>query len=186
MPAPRGPTSARRHAGLLLALATGACAAAPPHPSADAVNTGRIDVRLARLYLDGDEVPRDETKAAYLLSNASAAGDVEAKEMLGRLYVDGRGVRTDDDMATSLFRSAVDGGNVAALTDLGRMLETGRGTKADPESALDYYERGMDAGDPIARANYHRLRKSLDSPPPKPASPPLDRQITKEELKPPA
>src|SRR5271155_5204773 len=103
MPAPRGPTRARRYAGLLLALATGACAA-PPHPNTDAVNTGRIDVRLARLYLEGNEVPRDETKAAYLLSNASAAGDVEAKEMLGRLYVDGHGVRADDDMATSLFR----------------------------------------------------------------------------------
>lgn len=184
MPAPRGPTRAWRHAGLMLALATGACAA-PPHPSSDAVNTGRIDVRLARLYLDGTEVPRDETKAAYLLSNASAVGDIDAKEMLGRLYADGRGVRSDDEMATSLFRSAVDGGNVVALTDLGRMLETGRGTKADPAAALDYYERGMDAGDPIARENYQRLKKSLDSPPPKAVPPPPGRQITSEELKPP-
>lgn len=184
MPAPRGPTRARRCAGLLLALATGACAT-PPHPSADAVNTGRIDVRLARLYLDGIEVPRDETKAAYLLSNASAAGDIEAKEMLGRLYASGRGVRPDNEMATSLFRSAVDGGNVDALNDLGGMLETGRGTKADPQSALDYYERGMDAGDPIARKNYQRLKKSLDSPPPKAVAAHPSRQITAEELKPP-
>lgn len=173
---------ARWSAGLLLVLA--ACAP-PPRPAAD-VDTGRFDLKLAQMYLNGEGVPRDETKAFYLASNASVAGDIDAKELLGRLYAEGRGVKRDDELATNLFRAAVDGGNVAALADLGRMLETGRGTPPDPGSALDFYERGMDAGDPEGRLNYQRLKKSLETPAPKAGPAPATRPITKEELKPPA
>ena len=161
MSAPRGTIRARWCAGLLLALA--ACAA-PPRSAAD-VDTGRFNLKLATMYLEGTGVPRDDAKAAILLSNASAAGDIDAKELLGRLYAEGRGVGRDDALATNLFRDAVAGGNVAALADLGRMIETGRGTVADPRSALKYYERGMDAGDPAARQDYRRLQKSLEQPP---------------------
>jgi TPR repeat protein len=167
--------------GLLLVLS--ACAA-PPRPAAE-VDAGRIDMKLAQMYLNGDGVPRDEAKAFYLVSNASAAGDVDAEELLGRLYAEGRGVRRDDELATNLFRAAVDGGNVPALTDLGQMLEAGRSTPADTGVALDFYERGMDAGDAKARQNYQRLKKVLDAPPPKAAPIQANPKVTKEELKPP-
>jgi len=167
--------------GALLVLS--ACAAAPPPPTDLA--TGRFNLRLAQLYLNGDGVPRDETKAFYLASGAAAAGDIDAKELLGRLYAEGRGVRRDDELATTLFRAAVDGGSVPALTDLGQMVETGRGTEADPESALDYYERGMEANDPKARQNYQRLKKVLETPSPKTAPVPATPAITTEVLKPP-
>lgn len=181
MRAPDRSIHAWRHGVLLLALMTGACAAPPPPNTAD-IDSGHFDVRLARMYLDGNGVPRDETKAAYLLSNASAVGDVDAKEMLARLYAEGRGLKRDDELATSLFRTAVDGGNVAALTDLGRMVETGRGTPPDPESALEFYERGMDAGDPAARENYQRLKKSLETPPAKSVPAAATPQISSEKL----
>ena len=167
--------------GPLLVLS--ACAAAP-RPVAD-VDAGHINIRLAQMYLNGDGVPRDDAKAFYLVSNASAAGDVDAKELLGRLYAEGRGVRRDDELAATLFRAAVDGGSVPALTDLGQMIEAGRGTKADPDAALDYYERGMDADDPKARQNYQRLKKVLETPPPKTAPVPATPAITTEVLKPP-
>ena len=176
-----GTTKGRWGVGLLLVLA--ACAA-PPRTATE-VDTGRFDMKLAQMYLAGDGVPRDETKAFYLASNASAAGDIDAKELLGRLYAEGRGVRRDDELATNLFRAAVDGGNVPALTDLGQMIETGRGTAPDPETALDYYQRGLDAGDPKARQNYQRLKKSLDAPPPKTAPLQAAPAITTEVPKPP-
>ena len=174
-----------RHLGPLLALAVGACAA-PPERSTDDINSGRFDLTLAQMYLDGNKVPHDDTKAAYLLSNASALGDIDAKERLGQLYAAGRGVPRDDELATSLFRVAVDGGNVPALTDLGHMLEAGRGTAADPKSALDFYQRGMAAGDPQARENYQRLKKSLETPPPKMPAATAKPQVTSEPLQPPA
>jgi len=167
--------------GPLLVLS--ACAV-PPRPGIDP-DTARFDLRLAQLYLNGDGVPRDDAKAFYLASDASAGGDANGQELLGRLYAEGRGVRRDDEMATSLFRAAVDGGSVPALTDLGQMIETGRGTKADPKSALDYYERGMEADDPKARQNYQRLKKLLDTPPPKAAPVPDTPKITQEVLEPP-
>ena len=170
--------------GVLLVLASAACSS--PGPSNADIDSGRFDVRLAEMYLDGNGVPRDDAKAAYLLSNASVLGNVDAKEMLGRLYADGRGLRRDDELATSLFRTAVDGGNVAALTDLGHMLETGRGTNADPSAALDFYERGMDAGDPVARENYQRLKKSLNSPKPKQAPAQAGRPVSPGPVAPPA
>ena len=181
MSAPRGTIKARWCAGLLLALA--ACTA-PPRSAAD-VDTGRFDFKLAKMYLDGAGVPRDDAKAAYLLSNASAVGDIDAKELLGRLYAEGRGVGRDEELATNLFRDAVDGGNVAALTDLGQMIETGRGTAANPGSALKYYERGMDAGDPIAGENYRRLQKSLNTPSPKITPADAAPQITTQAPSPP-
>jgi len=168
--------------GLLLVLQ----ACAPEPRSATDIDTGRFDMALAQRYMTGDGVPRDDARAVYLVSNASVAGDIGAKELLGRLYAEGRGTARDDELATNLFRAAVDGGNVPALTDLGRMIETGRGTPADPDSALDYYERGMDAGDPEGRLNYQRLKKLLDAPKPKTAPAPATPTITKQELKPPA
>lgn len=168
--------------GLLLVLQ----ACAPDPRSATDVDTGRFDLSMARRYMTGDGVPRDDTRAFYLVSNASVAGDADAKELLGRLYAEGRGTQRDDELATNLFRVAVDAGNVPALTDLGRMIETGRGTKADPDLALDYYERGMDAGDEDGRLNYQRLKKVLDAPKPKNAPMPATPMITKEPLPPPA
>jgi len=176
-----GTTNGWWRIGPLLVLS--ACAATP-RPAAD-VDTGRINLQLAQLYLNGDGVPRDDVKAFYLVSGASTAGDIDAKELLGRLYAEGRGVRRDDELATSLFRAAVDGGSVPALTDLGQMIEAGRGTKADPDAALDYYERGMDSDDPKARQNYQRLKKVLDMPPPQAAPAPATPAITTEVLKPP-
>jgi hypothetical protein len=176
-----GTMKGRWRVGLLLVLS--ACGA-PPRPVAE-VDAGRIDMKLAQMYLNGDGVPRDETKAFYLASNASATGDIDAEELLGRLYAEGRGVRRDDELATNLFRAAVDGGNVPALTDLGQMIEAGRGTEANAGAALDFYERGMDAGDPKARQNYQRLKKALDTPPPKVTPAQANPTITKEVLKPP-
>jgi TPR repeat protein len=177
MSAPGKTTRAACCAGLLLIL--GACST--PR-SSDDVDSGRFDMRLARMYMDGDGVKRDDAKAFYLVSNASTAGDIEAKDLLGHFYADGRIVTRDDELATNLYRIAVDGGNVMALNDLGQMIETGRGTKADPEQALDYYERGMDAGDENARQNYKRLKKLLDTPPPKPVPEKAAPQITAEPL----
>ncbi|HLZ68143.1 MAG TPA: tetratricopeptide repeat protein [Aliidongia sp.] len=182
MPAPRGTTKASCCAGLLLALA----ACSTPARSVTDIDRGRFDLKLAAMYLDGTGVPRDDSKAAYLLSDASAAGDIDAKGMLGRLYADGRGVGRDDEFAVALFRTAVDGGSVAALTDLGRMIETGRGTPAVPRTALDYYERGMDAGDPIARNNYQRLQKSLELTAPKAKPVEAVPPIVKQDRSPPA
>jgi TPR repeat protein len=181
MPAPGRTIRAAFCVGLLLAL--GACGD-PPRSSAD-VDSGRFDMKLARMYMDGNGVPRDDAKAFYLLSNASAAGDIEAEDLLGHFYADGRVVAHDDELATNLYRAAVDGGNVMALNDLGRMIETGRGTKADPETALDYYERGMDAGDENARANYKRLQKLLEAPTPKSPPTPAAPQITEDTQPPP-
>jgi len=166
------------------ALATLGCP--PPSRTGADIDRGHYDLQLAEMYLDGAGVPRDETKAFYLASDASAAGDVDAKELLGRMYADGRGTPRDEELATNLFRAAVDAGNVAALNDLGQMIETGRGTPAAPEEALDYYERGMAANDPKARQNYQRLKKSLDAPKPKAVPAATTPQIIKQVLPPPA
>lgn len=172
-------------AGLLLGLSIATCSSAPPRDARD-IDTGHYNIELARMYMEGKGVPRDDTKAFYLLSNASVAGDIDAKELLGRLYAEGRGVPRDDELATNLFRNAVDGGNVAALSDLGQMIETGRGTPADPDAALGYYERGMDAGDPKARKSYQRLKKSLETPPPETEPDKAVPQITTQALPPPS
>jgi TPR repeat protein len=157
-----------------------------PARTASDIDRGRYDLQLAEMYLDGTGVPRDEAKAFYLASDASVAGNVDAKELLGRMYAEGRGVPRDDELATNLFRAAVDAGNVAALNDLGQMVEAGRGTPAAPEEALDYYERGMDANDPKARQNYQRLKKSLEAPKPKETTPATNPQIVTQALPPPA
>jgi len=166
------------------ALATLGCPP-PPRTGAD-IDRGRYDLQLAEMYLDGAGVPRDEAKAFYLASDASVAGDIDAKELLGRMYADGRGTPRDEELATNLFRAAVDAGNVPALNDLGQMVEAGRGTPAAPEEALGYYQRGMDANDPKARQNYQRLKNLLDAPKPKETPPATTPQITKQVLPPPA
>jgi Sel1 repeat len=92
-------------------------------------------IELAKLYLYGLGVPRDQAKAVRLLETGSTATDPEASYLLGLAYDSGIGAEKDDQKAMSLFRSAAESGQSHAMHELARRL-----AKSDPAEALYWYK----------------------------------------------
>ena len=82
-------------------------------PLADDSNS-KAQVRLGRLYLEGQGVPRNEAEAARLFHKAAERGENEARLRLGDMYANGRGVRQSNFQAYIWYGAAARGGNAAA------------------------------------------------------------------------
>ncbi len=73
---------------------------------------------LAGFYLEGNQVPRDLSRAAALLESACAGGHALSCSNLGTMYKRGDGVAQDDDTALAYVKKACDLGMDRACTML--------------------------------------------------------------------
>ncbi|WP_312017041.1 hypothetical protein [Bradyrhizobium jicamae] len=89
-------------------------------------------LELAKLYLYGLGVPRDQTKAVQLLKTEPTAAIAEVSYTLGLAYSHGIGVKRDETKAISLFRYAAERGHAHAMHELARLL-------IDTDPAKAYY-----------------------------------------------
>ena len=70
-------------------------------------------------YLEGNEVPKDETEAVRWFRLAAGQGDIEARYRLGECYKNGVGVEPDDRQARKWYRRAALKGHTGASAALG-------------------------------------------------------------------
>lgn len=82
--------------------------------------------KLAFMYLRGEGVPRDGTKAVEWFRKAAEQGHIRAQYNLAILYHIGFGVRQNDAKAEEWFSKAAERGHGAAKTTLIFMRENGR------------------------------------------------------------
>lgn len=66
---------------------------------------------LGSLYLKGNKLPRDDTKALYWFQYAARRGHTTSKLDLAKLYEAGDGVRKDDEAALYWYEAAAADGN---------------------------------------------------------------------------
>ncbi|HEY7240986.1 MAG TPA: serine/threonine-protein kinase [Burkholderiales bacterium] len=92
-------------------------------PLAD-TNNPRAQVRLGKLYFEGQGVPRNEVEAARLFHQAAERGDNEARLRLGDMYANGRGVAQSNFQAYVWYGAAARGGNAAARANQDRIGTT--------------------------------------------------------------
>jgi TPR repeat protein len=111
--------------------------------------------RLARCYLDGIGIQKDEVEAAKWLQLAATQGNAEAlivlpeeQPKLGEMYLRGQGGLTKNPMeALRLFQASAAQGNAEGEFWLGSMYELGdAGLPVDKEKAANWYRKAAAQG----------------------------------------
>ena len=83
---------------------------------------------LAKLFLKGDGVDKNEAKAVALLEECSTIGDPDAMLTLAKCIAFGQGVKQDAKLAESLITEAAKKGNVEAIK-LAQLINDCKGQK---------------------------------------------------------
>ena len=107
-------------------------------------------VRLGRMLLEGQGIPKDEATALAWFQKAAEQGDAEAMNMQGRCYENGWGTLADFAQAAGCFLLAAQSGHAWAQYNLGHLFLNGQGVKQDFDQAFYWY--GMAAQQGHARA----------------------------------
>ena len=114
--------------------------------AAAALGVPEAQVRLGRMLLVGEGVPKSEAAAAALFENAAIAGDAEAMNMLGRCYENGWGTDVDMARAAKCYSRAAGQGLDWAQYNYGHMLLDGQGVPRDRDQAFLWYMRAATQG----------------------------------------
>lgn len=84
------------------------------------------DYRLGKLYLQGEEVSKDVSKAVDHLTRSAEGGNQYAQYTLGKLYLMGEDVPQDREQALYWFTQSADQGNQYAQFFLDHFQQIGR------------------------------------------------------------
>jgi TPR repeat protein len=108
---------------------------------------------LARLYLDGNGVTRNETeaqarfvKAAAQLPKAADTGDAEAQYALAWLYDNGKGMSASATAAVAWYRKAAEQNQMYAQDRLGVKYQRGEGVAQSSTEALVWFRKAAEQG----------------------------------------
>lgn len=99
------------------------------------------EAALAMLYMSGQGVPKDMSKAADMTRDAAEKGVVIAQNALGYMYANGISVPKDNGQALVWYRKAAEQGAPNAQLNLGIAYEEGAGVKQDLEQAAMWYRK---------------------------------------------
>ena len=116
-------------------------------------------IPLARAYLRGDAVLRDEKLAVRLLGLAVSRGHPRAKWELSILLRNGVGIVRNYARALELAKAAADEGDATGMNVLGVMIRDGIGRERDDAEARIWFERAADLLDTYAMANLGRFHR---------------------------
>ena len=114
---------------------------------------------VAKLYWQGQGVPRDYFKAYDWLIRAAELGHAGAQAKLGFMYTDGLAVTQDYGEARQWFEKAAKSGDLDGLYNLGIFYLYGWGVDADRTMAKQYLASAAALGDPESEAALQRLQK---------------------------
>jgi TPR repeat protein len=96
-------------------------------------------LRLGRMLLEAEGVPRDAHAAFACFLCAAESGDADGHNMLGRCFENGWGTEKDFSAAAHHYRIAANAGLDWAQYNLGHMLLSGTGVKQDRAAAFLSY-----------------------------------------------
>jgi TPR repeat protein len=99
------------------------------------------------MYKEGRGVPKDVSKAALLMQQASIAGNLDAMVEFAIAQFNGEGVDKDETAAARLFLKAAHLGSPVAQNRLARVLMAGRGLPADATEAIKWHLIAKASGD---------------------------------------
>lgn len=118
--------------------------------AAAACGIAEAQLRLGRMLLEGEGVPKNAKAAFACFQAATQSGDAEAHNMLGRAYENGWGVAADAKVAALHYQLAADQGLDWADYNLGHLYLNGLGVMRDAARAFAHYARAAGNGHPRA------------------------------------
>jgi len=101
---------------------------------------------LGKMYLEGEEVEANATRAAFLFERAGQKGIATAQYNLGMMLVSGTGIEQDVSNGFAWLETAAGNGEMLAQYFLGRAYLAGDDVEPDPHKALDYLRKAADQG----------------------------------------
>jgi len=123
------------------------------YAKADELGYALATNNLAALYLYGEGVSLDSSRAIYLFEKAAKGGVTIAMITLGDFYSKGRHVGKDWTQARHWYEKAAAGGEVQAMFALGVLYGVGYGVPKNYSKALHWYEKAAAGGHAIAMNN---------------------------------
>lgn len=111
---------------------------------------------LGLMYVNGEGVSIDYTKAAYWLLKAAQNGNADAQRNLGYLYGNGLGLQRDYDQAVVWYRKAAEQGLASAQVNLGFAYSEGKGVPQNHKIAVEWYKKAAIQGDSWGQHNLAR------------------------------
>ena len=129
---------------------------AADHGNNNAINS------LARAYLSGTGIGRDDDEAVPLFEAAIERGNVFAPYHLARMYRDSWRIVQDPAKVAELYRLAGERGFSGGWVELGALYENGQGVPQDPGEAYFYLYIAREmalqrsANDPVYKAAQER------------------------------
>jgi uncharacterized protein len=119
---------------------------APLVQAAAEVGLAEGQVRLGRMLLEGEGLPKDQSAAFRWFYAAAQQDNVEAWNMLGRCFENGWGVQPDFAQAAHWFARAAGAGEPWAQYNLGHLYLNGQGVARDPQAAVAWYRAASGQG----------------------------------------
>ncbi len=126
------------------------CNAADPNDCNVRCERGNADscFALARMYMNGSGVARDEARAAALFRTACEAKHASGCQALGHALEMGTGVAVDATAALVMHERACAGGNAQGCNSAGRLIAL-----VDPALASERYRQSCDLGYGVGCSN---------------------------------
>ncbi|EGT0664760.1 TPA: tetratricopeptide repeat protein [Citrobacter werkmanii] len=118
-------------------------------------SSGDIDaqIKLGKMYRDGNSVEKDGKKAVEWLTKAAAQGSLNAHYFLGDIYASGNGVPLSYSKALEWFKFPLDQGDSDTQVYVGWLYENGYGVSKDNSKAAEYYALTAEQGHSTAQHN---------------------------------
>lgn len=106
---------------------------------------------LGSLYMKGQGVERDFSKAVYWLQKAADQDEAIAQYYLGASYLKGEGVEQDTSKAVQLFHESAEQGDALAQYQLGNMYLNGKGVEQKYFMAVHWFRKAAEQREAIAQ-----------------------------------
>lgn len=108
---------------------------------------------LARMYLEGRGVERDNAEAVRWYRQAAEQGDSVSQLNLGVKYQLGEVVERSDTEAVKWYALAAEQGNAVAQNFLGLMYSSGQGVERDDAEAVRWFRQASEQGLSVSQRN---------------------------------
>lgn len=105
---------------------------------------------LAKCYLLGEGIKRDDTIGAQLMKELADKNDAAACGNLGKSYIAGDFTEVNDKLGFYYLKKAADLGYSYIYVNLARCYGSGQGVKQDDHLALHYYTKAAEINNPFA------------------------------------
>lgn len=105
---------------------------------------------LGVMYVKGEEVAKDDVKAASLFQKSATQGNAKGQCALAISYEYGRGVTTDLSKAVEWYQKSASQNNPDALFGLGLMHASGAGLPKDRMKAEELWQKAAESGSELA------------------------------------